>query len=273
MTRIAPKCYKNSRPPVQGGAITDAESKQLRHNVFGALAAYRERIEGGVADWHDFHQTGVLLSEIAESLWYVRANPRWRKLYADSLSGARRSFKKALECLPPGQEGELCKLEVLCDLQRSRTRAARLGDTSDLARSHSIFHHIIRDLDKLQSEASEDLAPRVRHQLAIAHRLIIETGDCPNGTDHFGIALRLFAVEKPADRQAAYRGLFLTQALLADAQGNKQQRRAHAFLAEQSARRNGDYGHWLRSLFISWFGQQGERMWRAARDGLAISKM
>lgn|GEM_PF-4813663 len=272
MTLSLQKWYKNIRPTTQGGVITDADNKQLRHNVLGALAERLHTIKMGDAPWHEFHQTGVLLSELAESLWLLYGYRRGND-YMATLDAAIHYFTKArdlAESNETGHENTLARAQINCDSLRASYRYNRLVENTPVTAAEALsagFHATIDVLEKLQKEVPAALQARVRHQQAIAHAFALEVCNC--SVQHYNDAFILLSQEDGKDSQQAFRTLQFIAALRAAKNGTMMQCRVYAEIALVSARQNNDRQHELRALLIKNFGVLGEKLCCAKRDGFA----
>lgn len=241
--------------------------------MLGALAERLHAIKAGDANWHDFHQTGVLLSELAESLWLLYKHKRADD-YRRTLESALQYFGRArqlVEANLTGHDNTLARAQINCDNMRAAYRLNRLVantvySVEDMV--HGGLHSVIADLQKLENEAPEALKARVRHQQGIAHTFAFEMCDCQ--IRHYDEAFILLTEEGNADDQQVFRTLHFIAALRAATQGTMMQCRVHADMALVSARQNKDRQHEVRALLIRGFGVLGEKLCRAMRDGSAM---
>lgn len=254
--------------------MSDADAAEQRHNVPAAIRSRLVRVNAGSADWHDYHQLGVDLSELAES---ARRMVDFGSAII-LLSQAHRYFRTAVQ-LAPREAVPLAAIS--CDRAIAGGREAFFTGNAELAESSA---NLVAEAIKVLLDHTNDQADTAaHHQLAIAYgmqcrlahgwRLGFYGEFNQRLVDGYrAIALDLFEQEARAtpDNGRAERSLMLALALGSTTHSERRDHAREAYLLAQNC---GDPHHARRARAIMWFGNYGETFLRRRRDHKAVREL
>lgn len=256
----------------------------MSDTVYGSLRkelnARKQRIKHKTADWKDYHQTGVLLSELAESIRCIRFSG-WSSQYVRYLHRALLYFKQATYFVPDSDD--LAHHSISCDEVRALVRLAREESTQEnMYRAHKLMSTTLDILLSLHGIRPED-NPQAWHQTAIAYSIATQIAwgqrlnypelVNPANVQHLALlAIHYFRAEAhiTPDSERAYRSFMHYMTLGYWVDSHYSSLRKCAQIALLSAIRHNDISHTIRTVMIWAFGQKGECFLRKRRDGRAV---
>lgn len=255
--------------------MTIADEKQHQHDLPGALNERLATLRSGSTNWHEWHQTGVMLCSLAESAFIQFGMKRWRNDILDLLAGAQEFFVTALKFVPEDQP--LARCAIICDQELARAFMRRFEHVYVARKSWPGLAAVIEELQEMRPSAARN------HQLAIAHsfvaraewwRALGETSALLAGLaqDHEAMATSLFRANLPnsPDGGRAFSSHLLAMALIHERSispvRTRDWRRRYVLPALRLAMQSGDSAQAARAVIIGLHGNDGERTIRACRD-------
>ena len=270
--------------------MSSADQAQNRHKVPRALRLRLQRVAEPNASWHDWHQLGVLLSELAESARIVGCQ-NWRDYHRVALETALECFTNAFQRLDRNRSEEcvIKRCAVACD---SAVAVARFALHSEPAEAHAMctgaidkLVEVIETLDRQFTLQQPCDNPAAWHKAAIAYLWLVRISHGCLALGFMGVAplheaqlrawrlmaLKCFEQELSItpDRASAHRGLLLSLATVG--KQHKDVDATHRLQrAAQLAVRYRDAYHFVRAIGLLAFGIRSERLFRRLRDGRAL---
>lgn len=261
--------------------MSNGDREQLRHDKVAALRLRLAALDEGEPTFQQFHQTGVLLSALADSAWWIGGR-HWQKHANRLLSKANEMFGSARLHLPAND-----------NVAHAGLMADRAMWAVRMWRSHEGTTHYQQTAEECLELARQKLAhwtqdgltanPDAWHQMGIVHMLDSQVAwgkvfgygnkvDAHRARRSEEQAKRFFGQERALtlDGERAYRSFLLTSALAHGIYGDRGQQHYHALLAFKSAKRHGDRPHRARAAAIIAAGRQGERLLRLMQDGKTV---
>jgi hypothetical protein len=245
-----------------------ADALQSRHDVAAALRMRLITIESGTANWHEWHQAGVLFTRIAHAVYMRHGtnNGRWVGSALLLLDAAEELFVQALGRAHTA--GPLVRPAILCDREWADVLRSRFIDLTLGER----FYKIEEAAEQLMSAPESD---ERTHRLAIAQGMwaraqLMRAIMCdPTHADRRSQALTLadyyheqalndFRQGVSQDGYQALTSHLIHMALLRSELGETRESRRLAWKAFRIARHQGDRIQWVRALMVAARGTNGE---------------
>jgi len=251
--------------------VTAADKAQRKHDVPDALVQRLNALIEGSDDWHEWHQAGVLLFELARSLHLqLGTTDSWHDQILDMLDIIDWMYDTALGLVPESDVVAACAVKSDQELTLSFERYIR-GLYANSERFYK-FEAIVRKLEDIDT-------PESRHQLAITYGLMARAAWWMTLSDpSHGVmvekaaAWEALATEHfrnnplPADRQQAYRSHLLAMALIHSQKFTRGWRQKYTGRAFWLALCHRDFKHAARAIVIDYNGSDGEKWLLSRRD-------
>lgn len=265
--------------------MSGSDQRQSSHDLPNALSARLQVIRQGTDSWHEYHQTGVLLSELAHSAWCIKFSG-WRERCIYFLHQAFDVyFAQARQLVPRDNSGLTAHYAIDCDEALALARLARVSNSGTdvmMVRAQQLLEMVTSNLLVNDLPPHENAA--AMHQIGIAYAFLAQLawGNCmgyPQSADiavarkHFADACTFFFADPTIDDERAHRSLLCVMALGYHAAGDHNKCRYYADEAWQKAKGAGDDVHKRRAMLIWFFGSRGERFLRRRRDGKLARKL
>jgi hypothetical protein len=260
-----------------GGTMSSADAQQLRHNVPAALKIRLEALRNGSEDWHEWHQAGVLVSQLGQSAWLqFGVNADSSGMINDLFAYAYWLFDQATRFVPPTDA--IAPQAIECDWVMAKFFKLYTLKYYAAANATRALEPVIWSLNELP------LSPARIHQLLIAQGFAarmawwMALADPDNflvseeAARHEAIAEEIFhqhAGVSP-DRGRAYCSHLVAMALIHSQLETARWRRTYLWPAFRLAMSQGDAKQVARVIMIARYGLNGEVRLRARRDTLDV---
>lgn len=250
--------------------MSAADHAQRKHNVPHALITRFNTLIEGNRDWHEWHQTGVLLFQLALSTDAQLKQDEPKTSILLMLDYVEWLYSVAHTRVP--QDNPLATHAIKCDKELAQFYKRFIERHYANHQQFVEFRRTVQALETLPPSLDQ------QHQLAIAYGFMARCAWLMQRRDPLHPQLEGWAFEwenfaeqwfrrsrSHPDKQQAHRSHKLAMAL-ARAELGRYGWRGYAWSALWNALWHRDYKHAVRAGMIIMYGTEGERRLRARRD-------